>query len=93
MDVKNAEGKTENWAIEAGRPNILLRRGITKDTLKQGDKIVVEGYQSKDGSHRRQRPRFECLRTGSNCSWDLRDRARGAPYSRSAAPRASDTKK
>ena len=52
VDVKGADGKIENWAIEAGSPNILLRRGITKDTLKVGQKIVVEGYQSKDGSHR-----------------------------------------
>ena len=42
----------ENWAIEAGSPNILMRRGITKDTVKVGTKIVVEGYQSKDGSKR-----------------------------------------
>jgi len=52
VDVKTADGKVENWAIEAGSPNILLRRGITKDTLKVGDKIIVDGYQSKDGSHR-----------------------------------------
>src|SRR5579863_6145513 len=52
VDVKQADGTVENWAIEAGSPNILLRRGITKTTLKQGDKIVVDGYQSKDGSHR-----------------------------------------
>jgi hypothetical protein len=52
VDVKGPDGKVENWAIEAGSPNILLRRGITKDTLKVGQKIVVEGYQSKDGSHR-----------------------------------------
>jgi hypothetical protein len=52
VDVKQPDGTTENWAIEAGSPNILLRRGITKNTLKQGDKIVVDGYQSKDGSHR-----------------------------------------
>jgi len=52
VDVKGADGKVENWAIEAGSPNILLRRGITKDTLKRGDKITVDGYQSKDGSHR-----------------------------------------
>jgi len=52
VDVKSADGKIENWAIEAGSPNILLRRGITKNTLKVGDKIVVDGYQSKDGSHR-----------------------------------------
>ena len=52
VDVKGADGKMENWAIEAGSPNILMRRGITKDTLKVGTKIVVDGYQSKDGSKR-----------------------------------------
>jgi len=52
VDVKTNDGKTENWAIEAGSPNILLRRGITKDTLKVGQRLNVDGYQSKDGSHR-----------------------------------------
>lgn len=52
VDVKQADGTVENWAIEAGSPNILLRRGITRDTLKVGQKIVIDGYQSKDGSHR-----------------------------------------
>jgi hypothetical protein len=52
VDVKQADGTVENWAIEAGSPNILMRRGVTRETLKVGDKIVVEGYQSKDGSHR-----------------------------------------
>jgi len=52
VDVKKADGTVENWAIEAGSPNILLRRGITKDTLKVGQKLVVDGYQSKDGSRR-----------------------------------------
>lgn len=52
VEVKGADGKTENWAIEAGSPNILMRRGITKDTLKVGTRIVVDGYQSKDGSKR-----------------------------------------
>lgn len=52
VDVKFPDGKVENWAIEAGSPNVLMRRGITKDTLKVGDKIIVDGYQSKDGSHR-----------------------------------------
>src|SRR4051812_25028724 len=49
VDVKQSDGTVENWAIEAGSPNVLLRRGITKNTLKAGDKIVVDGYQSKDG--------------------------------------------
>jgi hypothetical protein len=52
VDVKQPDGTVQNWAIEAGSPNILLRRGIKRDTLKPGDKINIEGYQSKDGSHR-----------------------------------------
>ena len=52
VDVKMADGSTENWAIEAGSPNILMRRGITRNTLKKGDKIVIDGYQAKDGSKR-----------------------------------------
>jgi hypothetical protein len=52
VDVKMPDGTIENWAIEAGSPNILMRRGITKDTLKIGQKIIVDGYQSKDGTHR-----------------------------------------
>jgi hypothetical protein len=51
VDVKTPEG-VHNWAIEAGSPNILLRRGITRDTLKVGQKIVVDGYQAKDGTRR-----------------------------------------
>jgi Family of unknown function (DUF6152) len=52
VDVKMPDGTVENWAVEAGSPNILMRRGITRFTLKVGDKINVDGYQSKDGSHR-----------------------------------------
>src|SRR5580698_11526538 len=52
VDVKGADGTVENWAIEAGSPNVLMRRGVTKTTLRPGDKIVVDGYQAKDGSHR-----------------------------------------
>ena len=52
VDVKGPDGKAQSWAIEAGSPNILMRRGITKDSIKIGTKIVIEGYQSKDGTRR-----------------------------------------
>lgn len=52
VDVKKADGTVENWAIEAGSPNILMRRGITRNSVKVGTKIVVEGYQAKDGTRR-----------------------------------------
>ena len=38
--------------IETGTPNTLLRRGFTKESLKTGTQITVDGYQSKDGSLR-----------------------------------------
>jgi hypothetical protein len=52
VDVKKSDGSVENWAIEAGSPNILMRRGISRTSVKVGTKIVVEGYQAKDGSKR-----------------------------------------
>ncbi len=50
IDVKNPDGTVDNWAIEGGSPNTLFRRGITKDTLKVGMAINVDGYQARDGS-------------------------------------------
>jgi hypothetical protein len=52
VDVKKPDGTVENWAIEAGTPNVLFRRGFTKESLLPGTEVVVEGYQAKDGSHR-----------------------------------------
>jgi len=52
VDVKKADGTVENWAIEAGTPNVLFRRGFTKESLLPGTEVVIEGYQAKDGTHR-----------------------------------------
>ena len=49
MDVKKPDGTVEAWMIEAGTPNTLLRRGLTKNSLLPGTEIKVDGYQSKDG--------------------------------------------
>jgi len=52
VDVKQPNGQVINWAIEAGTPNVLFRRGFTKESLLPGTEIVIDGYQAKDGSHR-----------------------------------------
>ena len=52
LDVKGADGKVTNWFIEGGSPNALLRLGFTKDSLPEGTEIIVEGFQSRDGSSR-----------------------------------------
>jgi uncharacterized protein DUF6152 len=51
IDVKDADGKVTSWMIEAGTPNTLFRRGFTKDSLKIGTEVLVDGYKAKDGSN------------------------------------------
>jgi hypothetical protein len=50
IDVKKPDGTVEQWMVEFGTPNTLLRRGFTKESLKVGQVIKVDGYGSKDGS-------------------------------------------
>ena len=50
VDVKDANGKVVNWALEGGPPNVLYRQGWRKDTLKPGDGITVDAYRARDGS-------------------------------------------
>ena len=52
VDVKKDDGTVEEWMIEAGTPNTLYRRGLTKQSLQAGMEVIVDGYQSKDGSLR-----------------------------------------
>ena len=52
VDVTLPDGSKEAWAIEAGTPNVLFRRGFTKEALLPGTAIVIDGYRAKDGSHR-----------------------------------------
>ena len=52
IQVTRPDGKTEEWMVEGGTPNTLLRGGITRDSVKPGTVIVVAGYKSKDGSLR-----------------------------------------
>ena len=52
IEVKDAEGKTTQWMIEGGSPNIMLRRGFTKNSLLPGTTIIVEGFVAKNGTNR-----------------------------------------
>jgi hypothetical protein len=50
MRVTAADGTTMQWMVETSNPNGLMRLGWTKNSLKSGDEITVEGYLAKDGS-------------------------------------------
>lgn len=49
VDVKDADGKVVNWAIETGAPNSLLRRGLRQTDFTPGMEVVIEGYLAKNG--------------------------------------------
>ena len=51
IDVKDEKsGKVTNWAMEMGSPNGLMRNGWTRNSMKIGDVVTVEGSMAKDGS-------------------------------------------
>jgi hypothetical protein len=52
IDVADADGKVTSWMVECGSPNIMLRRGFTKESLEFGTVLTVDGYQAKNGSNR-----------------------------------------
>ena len=52
IDVAQPDGKVVNWAIEAGAPTALLRRGLRKTDFPAGIEVVVEGYRAKGGAPR-----------------------------------------
>jgi Family of unknown function (DUF6152) len=50
IDVKSDKGDVVNWGCETAGPGSLHRQGWTRDSLKLGDQVVVDGYPAKDGS-------------------------------------------
>jgi len=50
VDVKDDTGKITTWGFSGGPPGMLQRSGITKNALKIGDVVTVEGFRAKDNS-------------------------------------------
>jgi hypothetical protein len=51
VDVPDASGKIVNWEVELGAPAILMRSGWTRNSLKVGQSVTVNGSLAKDGSN------------------------------------------
>ena len=51
LTAKGDDGAEQHWKIETNSPNILRRRGWTETSIKPGDRVAVEGYPARDGSH------------------------------------------
>src|SRR5207237_4442181 len=50
IEVTDPDGTKNEWMVEGGTPNTLLRRGITRESLKPGTVLVIDGYQTRDHS-------------------------------------------
>jgi len=49
LDVKDKDGKVTNWGMEMGGPNGLLRAGWTRNSMKVGDVVTVDGFKARSG--------------------------------------------
>jgi hypothetical protein len=50
LDVKDASGKVERWAFEAGTPSGMIRNGFKPGLIKQGVEVTIKGFHAKDPS-------------------------------------------
>jgi hypothetical protein len=50
IDVVQPDGKVVNWAVEAGSPNQLIRRGLRQADFPIGSEVVVDGYRARNGT-------------------------------------------
>lgn len=52
IDVTTASGEVQQWQVEGGAPNALIRRGWNRDSLPPGTAIHVKGYRARDMAFR-----------------------------------------
>ena len=51
IDVRDDAGNVTNWGLELASPNLLMRNGWSRNTMKEGDVVTVESFQAKNGSN------------------------------------------
>src|SRR6266511_4347082 len=44
LDVKDANGKVENWGFEASTPTSIIRSGLKPGFVKKGDEVTIKGW-------------------------------------------------
>src|SRR5262249_2144604 len=50
IEVKDANGKVEKWAFEAGTPSGMIRNGFKPSTIKAGSEVTIKGIRARDMS-------------------------------------------
>jgi hypothetical protein len=51
IDVKAEGGDVTNWNLELASPNVLTRNGWSRNSLKEGDQVTVEGSRARSGAN------------------------------------------
>jgi hypothetical protein len=51
VDAKDESGKVTNWGFSGGAPGVMMRRGISRNSIQVGDTVIVEGFRARDGSN------------------------------------------
>ena len=82
LDVKDESGAWKNWGFEMGAPHQLQTRGWTRELLKIGDELVVEGSMAKSGPGKM---------NGRNVTWASTGKKLGAASSETQATSAPAT--
>jgi hypothetical protein len=52
LDVRDANGKVEKWAFEAGTPSGMIRNGFKPGIIKAGAEVTIKGFRAKDASQK-----------------------------------------
>jgi hypothetical protein len=52
IEVTTADGEKQQWKVEGGAPNALIRRGWNRNSILPGTPVYVEGFQARDRSFR-----------------------------------------
>ena len=66
IDVADSDGNVANWGMELASPNLLMRNGWTRSSLKVGDVVSVEGFHARDGSNTGNAQAVTLTETGRN---------------------------
>ena len=50
LAVSDEQGNVSEWAVELLGINTLMRRGLTRDSIQPGDRLIIKGFGSRDGT-------------------------------------------
>jgi Family of unknown function (DUF6152) len=86
MSVKSPDGKVEEWMVEGGTPNTLMRRGITRDSLRLEPRSMWTATRPRTGASG-PTGGISRSRTAASCSWARRAPAPPATHRPNLASR------